>query len=90
MEAEWEPAGEGRIAVVVRQIQKAEPYDLDLDVLLIGAEASARHTIRISGLETRVELDAAGEVQDVKLDPDYRLLVWKPEYGKRPRKGGGG
>jgi hypothetical protein len=31
-----------------------------------------------------IDLDTPGRPLEVRLDPRYRLLLWRPEYGPRP------
>ena len=41
-------------------------------------------SVELDGAEARVVVAVSGNVEDVILDPDYHLLIWRPEYGARP------
>jgi hypothetical protein len=34
--------------------------------------------------EQSFELDVPARAIDLEIDPSYRLLMWRPEYGPRP------
>ena len=86
LEADWEAAGDGEVAVTVRQVQEGEPYHLRLDLALDGVEGepASRHRVDLREREQTFRLAVngavAGAVSGVRLDPDYRLLIWTPEY----------
>ena len=84
LDVEWAPAGAGEVAVEIHQTQSEEPYHLRLDLDLSTSAGTTRHRVAVTERDTRVVLPAAGEVKGVVLDPDHRLLIWKPEYGARP------
>ena len=81
--AEWESMDDGQVVLTVSQIQEGEPYDLDLEIEVQTSEGSQRHALELREREARLELTVAGEVTGVLLDPDRRLLIWKPQYDKR-------
>ncbi len=75
--------GEG-VHVTVTQSQPGDPFQLDLElgVLLAGGEVVV-HTVAIT--EATHEFDCATDARplEVTLDPNHRILLWRPEYGPR-------
>ena len=69
-----------RTELVIRQVQKGEPYALRLDVALVGPDGDERVVqVAIDGERTFASFEGAAPV-DVVLDPAHSLLIWKPEY----------
>jgi len=81
--AEWESTDDGQVVLTVSQIQEGEPYDLDLELEVQTSEGPQRHTLELRQRHARLELTVAGEITGVLLDPDQRLLIWKPQYDDR-------
>lgn len=72
-------------ALVVTQVQAGAPYALLLEVdLELDDGSTERRVVSVRERETRIDLDLARRVATVHLDPEHRLLIWKPEYGERP------
>lgn len=65
--------------------QRDEPYHLFVEVKVNSFFGSRLHTVEISQPETTVTLDAPGPAEAVQLDPNHRLLIWTPKYGKKPK-----
>ena len=74
---------DGQVVLTVSQIQEGKPYDLDLEIEVQTSEGPQRHALELREREARLELTVAGEVTGVLLDPERRLLIWKPQYDKR-------
>ncbi len=81
LELEWEPVGEGSVAVTLRQIQGEKPYALVVELDVETSAGSQTHVVPLDTSEKLVELPASGEVSAVLLDPRHRILRWTPEYG---------
>ena len=87
LQAEFEPAGDGKVKLCIAQVQRGKPYHLRVDVRLLLADGSSSdHLVEIEELETEIELLVKGEVEDLVLDPEHRLFIWKPEYGNEPER----
>lgn len=62
----------GRVIVEQRQ----DPlFDLDVELDLVTAPDTVRRTLRLQGRADTLRVSGAGEVRDVLLDPDHRLLI---------------
>ena len=85
LEAEFVGASKpGMTDLIIRQIQSGYPYELVVDVAIDTESGTEMHTTKIRDRETRISLAIVGKPTDVRLDPQHRLLIWKPEYGARP------
>jgi hypothetical protein len=75
----------GAVALRIRQLQPGPPYALDLEVLVTLRDSSTvRDTVVVRGREESVELEVPRRAVDVRIDPDHRLLIWRPQYGPQP------
>jgi aminopeptidase N len=89
LEVEWSDASADdrhRARLIIRQIQKEKPYHLKLDVAVDAESGTTMHCIDLTKRKASITLDAKGPPTGVRLDPDYRLLIWTPEYGTPPAK----
>jgi aminopeptidase N len=84
LDVEWSPLDGERVEVRVRQAQAGPPYHLLLDLAVRGEAESRVHRVILREEQTVVVLEAPPAATDVVLDPEHRLLIWKPEYGERP------
>lgn len=81
-------AGPDRTEVVIRQVQPGEPYALALELAVDTAGGRVVHPVDAHQRETRLVLPTPGDdVQRVVLDPEHRVLMWRPEY-HRPAAAG--
>jgi hypothetical protein len=92
IEIDWnaalEPPGQAsseRIEVVVRQVQDGEPYHLPLELSIDTVADPCRRIVELSKREETFVLETPARATCVRLDPDRRLLLWRPEYGPRPK-----
>ncbi len=87
LEAEFEAVGDGKVKLRIVQEQRGKPYHLRVDVRLILADGTeSDQLVEIEGWETEIELVVSGEVEDLIIDPEHRLFIWKPEYGNEPER----
>lgn len=78
-ELAWSAVPRG-FEIRIRQVQAGEPYALTLEVAVDGAGGRALHQVEVDQPETRLTVAADGEVHGVELDPEHRVLMWRPEY----------
>lgn len=73
------------VTVVLEQVQAGDPYVLDVEIAveLTSGETTLR-TLHMDGrrLETTLQVDSLP--RDIRLDPNRKLLIWRPVYGPRP------
>jgi len=74
---EWTPAGHSVRGAIV---QRGTPYQLELDVALVGAHDSTIRRVAIDGPRTPLALDAPFDVERIELDPHFTIVHWTPEY----------
>ena len=78
----------GHTLLGVQQLQKGEPFVLDLDIeatLQDGRKLRRQVRVGANKRETlTLDVPAGTEVTEVALDPDHALLIWCPEYGAAP------
>ena len=72
---EWR-VDHGQTHVVIKQ--QGRPYDLWLDIGIETEQASELHRLRIT--EEKHEFTFPGEAKQVRLDPNDKLLIFKPDY----------
>ncbi|HEX6107110.1 MAG TPA: hypothetical protein VFZ26_16090 [Gemmatimonadales bacterium] len=82
----WSLRRDGRpgVALRIRQRQPGPPYRLRLEVGVRTAEGTSVVPVALSERETALDLDTGARPLEVTLDPNHRLLLWRPEYGPRP------
>jgi aminopeptidase N len=82
---EWNSTGGwgDSVQLLIRQHGDVYELPLDLEVRMRGG-TSVRHRVTLSDSVTRLTFSARFPV-GVELDPDRRLLFWRPEYGPRPK-----
>lgn len=83
LDVKWWTTADGRgVHLELTQLQ-AEPYDLALTIeLLLGTGHRLRREIRLTDARHVVALETHARVVGLTLDPDHRLLFWRPEYGR--------
>ena len=78
-----EPTGAAELRI--RQRQPGEPYALDLEVLVTLRDSSTvLDTVRVRGREETFQLEFPRRPIDLQVDPNQRVLLWRPKYGPRP------
>ena len=71
--------------LVLHQAHSGEPYELALEVDLVGHDGRIEtRTLEIAERTTRIVLDSGKNWTEARIDPRHRLLVWTPEYGDKP------
>jgi hypothetical protein len=81
LDFEWSDVSQAdvrEVEVLVRQRDQA--YDLDLDVAVDSRQGTVIHRVHLSQTEQGFTLIAAGRPTGIRLDPEYHLLMWRPEY----------
>jgi hypothetical protein len=75
----------GGVEIRVRQRQPGPPYSLDLEVLVTLRDSrTVLDTLRLRAREDTFELELPLRPLELQLDPDQRILMWRPQYGPRP------
>jgi hypothetical protein len=69
------------VQVVVTQVHEGDPYTLDVDLLVEGANGERQvQTVKLSGRRGEFRLSFPGTVEKVTLDPDFKILRWDEVY----------
>jgi aminopeptidase N len=71
--------------VRIRQRQPGDLFVLDLEVALtLQDSAKVIDTLHIAHRDHTFELNLPSRPLDLEVDPFDRVLIWRPEYGRRP------
>lgn len=84
LDIDWNASGNDGIEVTITQGQDGEPYELDLEIEMVGVGPPRLDTITVSQRVHRARLKSPFRTNIVRLDPEHRVLRWTPEYGSRP------
>jgi hypothetical protein len=87
LDVRWRNVTDGdrrRAAVSVFQRQAGAPYDLAVDLRLRTRKGILVRTVAVSGVDTLVDVGVADDVVGVDVDPEHKLLLWRPEFGEAP------
>jgi hypothetical protein len=86
LRADWWSVDRGRgIEITIEQLQEGEAFEVPLEIAVATAGGGeARHTLALAQRTQRFTLPMPARPLDLKLDPDDRLLLWRPAYGPRP------
>lgn len=76
---EWS-ATAGGVDVLIEQAPDRDPYALTLDIAVETRIGRVVYPVAVHERETRVTLAADGDVLGVLVDPEHRVLMWRPEY----------
>jgi hypothetical protein len=82
----WRGAERGTaVALELEQLQPGEPFafPLELELLLLDG-TTVRHVVPIDERLERVQLPVSKPIEDVRLDPDFEVLLHRPGYGPSP------
>jgi hypothetical protein len=85
LEVEWvysNTASGGLVEGSIRQVQPGEPYHLfaTLSLARTDSPAAKEHIIELRSRVTEFSLKVKGPIDQVVLDPDRDILMWRPEY----------
>jgi hypothetical protein len=91
VEMEWHPASTSDgsaptdcIDVHLRQTQEGGVYHLPLELEIETSGGPQRKEVALNEREANFVVATHGRATEVRLDPDDRILLWRPEYGPRP------
>jgi aminopeptidase N len=79
----WWSINRGKgVEVILEQTQPGDPYELDLE-LAIGLDdgTTAFERVRLADSSETFKIEVPARPLAVRLDPNHRLLLWRPEYG---------
>jgi hypothetical protein len=75
----------GAAQLKLRQVQPGEAYHLDLEIrFTLRDSTTVLDTLHLRDREQSFELEFPSRVLGVEVDPDQKLLLWRPKYGPRP------
>jgi aminopeptidase N len=86
LRADWWSIDRGKgIEITIEQLQEGEPFAVPLEVSVATAGGGeSRHTLALGERIQRFTQPVPARPLDLRLDPDDRLLLWRPAYGPRP------
>ena len=82
----WSVERGAKVEIHFEQRQPGQPFVLPVEIALALDDGSTmRQVVNLSQRSTSVTLPTPSRVLAVMLDPDFHLLIWRPEYGPRPQ-----
>ena len=75
---EWTQSGR-RLECVIRQSESARTMRVPIEIRY-REKKSSRHEVLLEGVETRFHVRTHGPVEEVVLDPSYKVLRWTPAW----------
>jgi aminopeptidase N len=86
LDVDWWSMDRGRsVEIHIQQLQPGEPFQLPLEIAIdLDGGGILRTTVDLSDRQNRFKIATAARPVGVRLDPDDRMLLWRPEYGPRP------
>ncbi|MFL6245428.1 MAG: M1 family metallopeptidase [Thermoanaerobaculia bacterium] len=86
LDVDWRSGADGEtVEVHIRQTPKLPPFVFDLEVIVDTKGGGAeKKTLQILEREHTFVFPTRGRPVAVHLDPDDRVLIWRPEYGPKP------
>jgi len=76
--------GQKKVSITLTQEQE-DVYELELDILFeFFRKPPIRETIDFSERQKTFVFDLDGMIKNVRLDPDRKVLIWRPAYGPKP------
>jgi CubicO group peptidase (beta-lactamase class C family) len=86
IDLEWSEASDARRPrVSIRLRQRTTPYQLSLPVVVESGKNRRVQVLEINTQEETFVIDSPGKPTGVMLDPEYRLLLWRDEFGTVPK-----
>lgn len=83
---DWWSINRGRgIELIVEQQQAGDPYLLELEVGIELSDGSTSiRTVTLVERRETVRFEVPSRAVGLRIDPDHRILLWRPEYGPPP------
>ncbi len=85
LEVDFSADDSRNVLITIEQKQPGNPYQLHLDLALKFAGGQSEiHQVDLRKRKQTFELAVTQTPKDVVVDPDHKLLIWTPEYGRNP------
>jgi aminopeptidase N len=86
LDFDWWAIENGKgVRIDIAQTQPGEPFHLDLDVEIEFLDGDPRtEVIELREMTQTFRIETDKRPVAIRLDPRYRQLIWRPEYGPRP------
>jgi hypothetical protein len=86
VELTWWSIDRGKgVEVTLVQKQEGDPYALELELAIDLADGSTvRERVRFDERSASSKIAVPQRALAIRLDPDHRVLLWRPEYGPPP------
>ncbi|HEU4520350.1 MAG TPA: M1 family aminopeptidase [Thermoanaerobaculia bacterium] len=86
LNVDWWSADRGRAAEIhIEQLQSGEPYQLPLELAIDLDDGEVLlTTVQLCERKQRFFIATPVRPVGVRLDPQDKVLLWRPEYGSRP------
>ncbi len=89
VDLDWWSLDKGKgTEIHITQRQPGEPYAMPLEIAVeTQGGATTLHTLELHDREQTFTVPTTNRPVNVRLDPNTRSLIWRPEYGPRPATG---
>lgn len=86
LDVDWRGADRAQgVHVTITQTQGGEPFVFDLDIEVTLLDGSTHiETVRIDEAAETFEFEVPDQPETVRLDPGFKVLIYRPGYGPRP------
>jgi len=82
---DWRSEDGGKKTIIQIEQLQSTPFQLPLEILIqTDSGESVRATAHLREHKETIIVDTPSRAVAVILDPDDRVLIWRPEYGPRP------
>jgi aminopeptidase N len=81
----WSTPRGDSVEVSLSQRQSGEPFTFRLDVAIdCAGDTTILRSFDVDGAREGFAVATPSRALSLRIDPDRRLLLWRPEYGPRP------
>ena len=86
LDVDWYAKRDGKgLVIEVNQVQDLKPFEFDLEVEIeLRDGESLLETLEVTEASHSFMLETPSRPADIRLDPNSKILMWRPEYGPRP------
>ena len=83
LDVTWWSIDRGKgVEVILEQTQPGDPYALDLELAIELMDGTTRlERVQLADSTASFQIEVPARPLAVRVDPNHRLLLWRPEYG---------
>jgi aminopeptidase N len=87
LDVDWWSQDRGKaIEIHLKQLQTGDAYSFPLEIEIELVDGTLeRKTLEVNAASHAFELDTRARPVALRIDPEFRVFMWRPEYGPRPK-----